>query len=56
VRAQIRIGSSRELTLQSAVLVYSDGSGSFATLHEIAKEEGRPPYLRAGQALTTTFL
>jgi PRTRC genetic system protein B len=56
VRAQVRIGSSRELTLQSAVLVYSDGSGSFATLHEVAKEEGKAPYLRPGQALTTTFL
>lgn len=56
MRAQVRIGSSRELTLQSAVLVYSDGSGSFATLHEITKEEGRAPYLRPGQALTTTFL
>jgi PRTRC genetic system protein B len=56
VRAQVRIGSSRELTLQSAILVYSDGSGSFATLHEVVKEDGSAPYLRPGRSLTTAFL
>ena len=56
LKTQVRIGSSRELVIQSAVLVYSDGSGSFATLHDVAREEGKAPYLRPGRALTTEFL
>lgn len=56
MKTQVRIGSSRALELQSVVLVYSDGSGSFATFHDVARVEGKAPYLRPGRALTTTFL
>ncbi len=56
MKSQVRIGSSRELALQSAVLVYSDGAGSFATLHDVERPEGKAPYLLPGKALTTAFL
>jgi len=56
VDAQVRIGANRNFVLQRAVLIYGDGSGAFATLHEVRAEKEGAPYLGPGQALTTAFL
>ena len=56
MHAQIRIGARRDLKLQEAVLIYRDDGAAFATLHEVRAENGKTPYLRAGQPLTTGFL
>jgi PRTRC genetic system protein B len=54
--AQVRIGATRELRLKHAVLVYSDSSGAFCTLHKVRTEDGMAPYLEPGQLLTNAFL
>lgn len=56
MEAQVRIGANRNFVLQRAVLIYGDGSGAFATLHEVRGEKEGAPYLGPGQSLTTTFL
>ena len=56
MEAQARIGANRRFILKNAVLVYGDGSGSFATLHDVREEKEGAPYLGPGQSLTTTFL
>ena len=54
--AQVRIGANRNFVLQRALLIYGDGSGAFATLHEVKDGKDGAPYLGPGQSLTTTFL
>jgi hypothetical protein len=56
MEAQVRIGANRRFILRNALLVYGDGSGAFATLHEVRGEKEGAPYLGPGQSLTTAFL
>src|SRR3990172_1406005 len=56
MEAQVRIGANRRFILRNALLVYGDGSGAFATLHEVRGEKDGAPYLGPGQSLTTAFL
>ena len=43
--AQVRIGANRNFVLQRALLIYGDGSGAFATLHEVKDGKDGAPYL-----------
>lgn len=56
MESQVRIGASRRFVLRNAVLIYGDGSGAFATLHDVRGEKEGAPYLGPGQSLTTAFL
>ena len=56
MEAQVRIGNSRSFALKHAVLIYGDGSASFATLHDVVAQKGAAPYLGPGKSLTTAFL
>ena len=56
MEAQVRIGANRRFILRNALLVSGDGSGAFATLHEVRGEKDGAPYLGPGQSLTTAFL
>jgi PRTRC genetic system protein B len=50
-------GSNRNYGLSKAILVYSDGQESFATVHEPKNSpDGGPPYLDAGEPLNVEFL
>ena len=48
--------SNRTFVLKQAVLLYQDGNRAFATLHEVKHRPNEPPYLCAGQSVTTGFL
>ena len=51
------LGAEHKFELSAGLLLYTDGSRSFATLHEVRKEPGGgAPYLAEGQPLTTAFL
>src|ERR1700756_2411742 len=52
----VRIGDNRIFALKQAVLVYQEGNRAFATLHEVKNRPDGPPYLCAGQSVTTGFL
>ena len=52
----VRIGDNRIFALKQAVLVYQEGNRTFATLHEVKSRPDGPPYLCAGQSVTTGFL
>lgn len=52
----VRIGDNRIFTLKRAVLLYEEGSRTFATLHEVKHPPDGAPYLCAGQSVTTGFL
>jgi len=52
----VRIGDNRIFALKQAVLLYQEGNRAFATLHEVKSRPDGPPYLCAGQAVTTGFL
>ena len=54
--SNVRIGDNRIFTLKQAVLLYQDGSTTFATLHEVKSLREGAPYLGAGQSVTTGFL
>ena len=56
METQVRIGANRHFVLRNALLIYSDGSGAFSTLHEVRGEKEGAPYLGPGQSLTTAFL
>ncbi len=56
MEVRVRIGANRRFILKNAVLVYGDGSGAFATLHDVRGEKEGAPYLGPGQSLTTAFL
>lgn len=52
----VRIGDNRTFTLKEAVLIYREGNGAFATVHEVKHRTDQAPYLCAGQSVTTGFL
>ena len=52
----LRIGDNRIFTLKEAVLIYQEGSRAFATVHEVKHRSDQPPYLCAGESVTTGFL
>jgi PRTRC genetic system protein B len=52
----VRIGDNRIFSLKQAVLLYQEGSRTFATLHEVKYLPDKAPYLWAGQSVTTGFL
>ena len=56
MEAQVRIGANRRFVLKNALLIYGDGSGAFATLHDVRAEKEGAPFLGPGQSLTTAFL
>ena len=47
MEVQARIGANRRFILKNAVLVYGDGSGSFATLHDVREEKEGAPLSRS---------
>lgn len=56
MEAHVRIGNNRIFSLKQAVLLYQEGSRTFATLHEVKIRPDQAPYLCAGQSVTTGFL
>ena len=52
----VRIGDTRTFALKQAVLLYQEGNRAFATLHEVKIRADGPPYLCAGESVTTGFL
>jgi PRTRC genetic system protein B len=56
MNVHVRIGDNRIFSLKQAVLLYQEGSSTFATLHEVKCRPNEAPYLCAGQAVTTGFL
>jgi hypothetical protein len=48
MEAQIRVGAQRDFKLKHAVLIYSDGSAAFATLHDVVAQQKGAPYLGQG--------
>jgi len=56
MNVHLRIGDNRTFALKQAVLLYQDGSRTFATLHEVKHLPNEAPYLCAGQSVTTGFL
>ena len=52
----VGIGDNRTFALKQAVLLYQDGSSTFATLHEVKSGQEGAPYLNAGQSVTAGFL
>ena len=56
MNAHVRMGDNRTFMLKQAVLLYQEGSRSFATLHEVKHLPDQAPYLCAGQSVTTGFL
>ena len=56
MNAHVRIGDNRIFSLKQAVLLYQEGSRTFATLHEVKRQPEGAAYLCAGQSVTTGFL
>jgi PRTRC genetic system protein B len=56
MRAHVQFGSTRKYQLQHAILVYTDGSRAFATVHKPLRTPDGAPVLGAGQGITTDFL
>jgi PRTRC genetic system protein B len=56
MNVHLRIGDNRIFSLKQAVLLYQEGSRTFATLHEVKCRPNEAPYLCAGQSVTTGFL
>lgn len=56
MNAYVRIGDNRIFTLKQAVLLYQEGSRTFATMHEVKNQPDGAAYLCAGQSVTTGFL
>ena len=54
--AQLRIGGNRKFVLKCAVMIYTDNSTAFATVHNVKVDSEGSPYLAAGRSLTTAFL
>src|SRR5260370_2028231 len=52
----VGIGDKRSFALKQAVLLYHDGSSTFATLHDVKSGQEGAPYLTAGQSVTAAFL
>ena len=56
MEARVRIGRNRKFTLKTAVMIYTDTSTAFATVHEVRVDCKGSPYLAPGRSLTTAFL
>jgi PRTRC genetic system protein B len=56
MNVHVRIGDNRSFALKQAVLLYQEGSTTFATLHEVKSLREGAPYLGPGQSVTTGFL
>jgi len=56
MEARVRIGGNRKFVLKCAVMIYTDTSTAFATLHEVRVDGEGSPYLAPGRSLTTAFL
>jgi PRTRC genetic system protein B len=56
MNAHVQIGDNRIFSLKQAVLLYQDGSRTFATLHEVKRQPDGAAYLLAGESVTTGFL
>ena len=56
MEGRVRIGGSRNFTLKCAVMIYTDTSTAFATLHEVRVDGEGSDYLAPGRSLTTAFL
>jgi len=57
MEARVAIGANRSFVLKNALLLYSDGTTMFATLHSVMmRAKNSAPHLGPGQALTMTFL
>ncbi len=56
METQVRIGANRRFVLKNALLLYSDGSAAFCTLHDVRANKEGAPFLGPGQSLTTAFL
>jgi len=56
MEVRVRIGGNRKFVLKCAVMIYTDTSTAFATLHEVKVDSEGSPYLAAGRSLTTAFL
>jgi len=57
MEARVAIGANRSFVLRNAVLLYGDGTTTFAALHPVvSKGNDQTPYLGPGQALTSAFL
>jgi PRTRC genetic system protein B len=52
----LRLGDTRTFALKQAVLLYEEGNRAFAILHEVKIRAEGPPYLCAGESVTTGFL
>ncbi len=56
MEARVRIGGNRKFALKWAVMIYTDASTAFATVHEVRVDGEGSPYLAPGRSLTTAFL
>lgn len=56
MEARVWIGGNRKFALKCAVLIYTDASTAFATVHETKVDSAGSHYLGPGRALTTAFL
>jgi PRTRC genetic system protein B len=56
MEAHARIGSDRRFKLKHAVLIYTDTSTAFASLHDVRLNSEGAPYLGPGRSVTTAFL
>ena len=56
MNAHVQIGDNRIFSLKQVVLLYQDGSRTFATLHEAKRQPDGAAYLLAGESVTTGFL
>jgi PRTRC genetic system protein B len=56
MRSHVHFGSTRKYELQHAIMVYSDSSRSFATVHKPLRDSNGALVLGAGQGITTDFL
>ncbi len=56
MEAHVRIGGNRRFKLKHAVLIYTDTSTAFASLHDVRVNSEGAPYLGPGRSVTTAFL
>ncbi len=56
MEAHVRIAGNRRFNLKHAVLIYTDTSTAFASLHDVRLNTEDVPYLGPGRSVTTAFL
>jgi PRTRC genetic system protein B len=56
MEAHARIGGDRRFKLKHAVLIYTDTSTAFASIHDVRINSEGAPYLGPGRSVTTAFL